>query len=536
MKASRSCCLGLVVGLSLAGCMSDEPLVTPRERRRAAQVVPRAVTPVATPTATLPPPPTPSPTPPAPTPQATTPTVIAAATPTATPPPPVAKPSPTPSATPSPTPPPAATRTPRGYANPLPPWAAPSPSGEQANRGESGRRGHRAERGSLADSSTALNTGGDGLLGTGAAGDGVDPAAAAAAAVPQPSDADGTPPVLRAIHFQPARVVDGGTVDVVIDAVDDKSGVKLAAGSLESPSRKSFLSFSATTSTAEPTTLRSQIKIPKGAEAGVWHVSFLRIVDSAENARAMTSTQDQILTQSGFEVASDASDTEGPELVTIELTPKQMNEKDTANVTMRVTDKGSGVQVVHGVLSNPSRSVSMNFFPRWDQLSETFKVGISLPQNPESGEWAVTLVTLNDNAGNRTVLGAGSPLLTDSKIMVYSTSGDTEAPSLVAIDAVPPRIARGQEAKLVIRAYDALSGVASADGWIVNGAGAGRIHFAANKGTSPDVLEAAVRIPEVQLIGLWKIERLMLADKAGNRAFLNPAENPLVAAFTLEVN
>jgi hypothetical protein len=310
---------------------------------------------------------------------------------------------------------------------------------------------------------------------------------------------------------------------------------KSAAGSLESPSRQSFLSFAAGPVPDRPGVLAGQVRVPEKAEAGWWTVSFLRVTDAAHNSQAWTANRDPLLMTSGFEVIAETSDTSLPQVESVRLSPSEIGQNDPIAVEMQVRDEGSGIQVVRGVLSSPSGGVRVNFFPRRKGTGGRFEATVRLPSCPESGEWRVSLLTVHDKAGNRLIIGSGDPLLAACKVLVNSSSEDTEPPRLSSIEFSPRRVSRTEELHILVDAWDNHCGVAAVDGWLHNQGGSGQLHFVLQSSGSPNLFEGKLSLGEFAQASRWHVQRLQLADRAGNKRVLIYQRDPELDGAVVDV-
>lgn len=349
----------------------------------------------------------------------------------------------------------------------------------------------------------------------------------------EPPGSDAEPPMLRGLRFEPAEAPDGSEVAVVVETADNLSGVASASGSLSSPSRKIYIPFSLALAGGDGATLSGRFQIPPRSEAGAWTMSSLRLTDKAHNTVVLSPRDHPVVAGARLSVFSAGTDTVAPRLDAIEVSP-QADDGGVVTIKLRVVDDDSAVGSVRGILANPSRSVQLNFYPRLNAESGLYEGTVSLPKHSEYGDWQVTLLTLTDSANNRATLTLESDeKLKAARVNVSSSTSDTSSPQLQSIELIPSRVVDGGSVELVIGATDDLSGVKGIDGWMVSPNKSARIHFSL-RASEPGMYRGTLKVPAKAANGVWIMERLALADQAGNRAVLG-ATDPQLQGAVFEV-
>ena len=94
------------------------------------------------------------------------------------------------------------------------------------------------------------------------------------------SDAD--PPTLDTLSIHPSAALYEETVDIIVYASDDVSGVSSVSGQLQSPSRKAHIPFSCEYD-SDNGAYKAQVTIPANAEIGRWRVDYIAMTDKARN-------------------------------------------------------------------------------------------------------------------------------------------------------------------------------------------------------------------------------------------------------------
>ena len=346
-------------------------------------------------------------------------------------------------------------------------------------------------------------------------------------------NSDSQPPSLETIYFEPADAPDGSEVTIFVNASDNLSGVSSASGAISSPSRKVFVPFALSIDSAGRT-LTGRLKIPPRSEAGVWKISTLRLTDKARNTEVLTGRDNAVVAGARLSVFSSTTDSTPPQLQSIELNPSTVDDGGRVQVSVRAVDDESRISTVRGILSNPSGSVQLNFYPRLNKATGAFEGTVSLPQHSEYGDWRVTLLTLSDSANNRATISGDDEQLANARVSVSSSSSDTMPPELHTIFMTPAEIEGGKRVVVTATASDDLSGVKGIDGWVVSPNKGARIHFALRASGDSDQFNGAVNVPEKAAAGTWRIDRLSVSDKAGNRQTMT-GEDSVVAGATFEV-
>ncbi|MBW2173714.1 MAG: hypothetical protein JRF64_03545 [Deltaproteobacteria bacterium] len=115
------------------------------------------------------------------------------------------------------------------------------------------------------------------------------------------SSADSQPPTLDNLMIYPASVAYEETVEIIVYASDDTSGISRISGGLRSPSGKARIPFSCVYD-QENQEYKAKVLIPTNAEIGLWRVDYIRMTDNARNQINYTYHADSLVQQAVLEI------------------------------------------------------------------------------------------------------------------------------------------------------------------------------------------------------------------------------------------
>ena len=352
---------------------------------------------------------------------------------------------------------------------------------------------------------------------------------------------DRTPPVVESIHFDPPEVADGNVTILSIQASDDRSGVKSVWGTIRSPSGVAILSFGAQ-SESDSSVLASRISVPSKAEAGVWYISDLYLLDRAGNTLVGSFTPATIPAGGSMRVVSSEPDSTAPEVLRIWVEKGSVGGGEKNQISIEARDDSSGVANVSGAFQSPSKSALIGF--NCLQNTETgFWVGeVSLPTNADCGEWRLQQLRIVDKAGNLAYLSGDSPQLARVAFDVYGNDCDSSPPTLETFNISPESVSNETPAEIQVTATirDVGSGAASMSGWFDGPASTNgqvpRVYFSC----APDPKDpeapwtGKIQVPQYAAKGTWKVGLIRLQDKAQNFRQYTSGD-PVVAGHVFEV-
>ena len=114
---------------------------------------------------------------------------------------------------------------------------------------------------------------------------------------------DGQAPILEDLTVGPAAVAYGESVEIIVSASDDVSGISRVFGRLRSPSGKAHIPFSCAYQGGSDT-YRASVTIKHNSEVGLWTVDYIRTVDKARNYKVY-GRENALVTNATFEVTGE---------------------------------------------------------------------------------------------------------------------------------------------------------------------------------------------------------------------------------------
>lgn len=249
---------------------------------------------------------------------------------------------------------------------------------------------------------------------------------------------DLVPPTVTSLSFEPAIIdVSSGSalVTATLGLADDVSGNDLTS-SLEfrvtyrSPSGRQEQyatrhNFQRASGTDLAGTWNVSTEFPQHAEAGIWSLAALQVLDKAGNRVTLSAANLRALgLNPDLTVAATIDDTAPPEITGLAFTPSVIDTSagpQRVTVTMRLTDDLTGisfepdhqfVSFLHGIqFRSPSgiQNVNSPFFPSADSFRLTggtvqngvWTGAVVFPRYSEGGTWSANLVRIKDGVNNR---------------------------------------------------------------------------------------------------------------------------------------
>ena len=251
------------------------------------------------------------------------------------------------------------------------------------------------------------------------------------------------------------------------------------------------------------------------------------------------------------------SDTEGPQLVSLSMSPSSVNtslSSQVVTVRARITDDLAG-NAGAGYSSSPSQVRFMSpsggqFVDAMLSASElisgtttdgVYEYQMTVPRLAESGVWTISSFLLVDQVGNlrwRTAAelsGAGFPTT-----FAQTGQGDTQAPQLVSLSMSPSSVNTSLSSQVVTvraRITDDLAGNAGAG----YSSSPSQVRFMSPSGgqfvdamlsaselisgtTTDGVYEYQMTVPRLAESGVWTISSFLLVDQVGNLRWRTAAE------------
>lgn len=214
------------------------------------------------------------------------------------------------------------------------------------------------------------------------------------------SDSDSVPPEVTAVNLNPLDVEGGDTVQVTVEAEDDKSGVERISGLFMSPSKHARLPFSCQNED-EPYLFHGYVTIPEDAESGQWTLEWLQARDGARNAITLNrENAPGIFDHASVHVRTVGSDSQPPTLDNLMTYPATLTYEETAQIVVYASDDTSGISSISGGLRSPSGKARLHFSCIYDHENDAYQAEVIIPVNAEIGLWRVGYIRMIDKARN----------------------------------------------------------------------------------------------------------------------------------------
>ncbi len=345
---------------------------------------------------------------------------------------------------------------------------------------------------------------------------------------------DITPPVLQSLAVG-ASVIDVTTgpqaVAFTAHITDDLSGLVAGCITFQSPSgtQSAYTWFYPPGAAARDGVYQSEVHFPQYAEAGLYHLIGLWIIDAVGNGRNYT---EQDLAALGFPTTVQVisgPDVGPPVVRALDLSSRTVEVSDgaqTVSFTTHITDDLAGF--VAGCLSFQSpggtQSVYTWFYPAdGPSLDGVYQAQLRFPQYAEAGVYHVTGLWIIDAVGNgrnyteQDLIGLGLP----TTIEVVSVPADVSAPALtgLAFDAQTVNVSAGpQLVNFTAGITDDLSGFSAGCLSFQSPSGQQSVYtwFYPAAPAREGVYAAQLRFPQYAEAGEYHLISLWILDAVGN--------------------
>ncbi|SEH05179.1 DUF7743 domain-containing protein [Candidatus Venteria ishoeyi] len=216
---------------------------------------------------------------------------------------------------------------------------------------------------------------------------------------------DTTAPALHDIQISPAVVMPGETVQISLQATDDLAGIDRVVAFINNPNGDGERSVSSMTfDTATQRYIRNFV-VPEQAMSGQWSVHQIQVYDKAWNTITLYYPQDIDVT---FEVNCPEPancDAERPVLNGIDITPGSVADGESVTIAVNATDTLSGIARVTAFITMPNGDGERSTSPlTFEESTQRYVRIYEVPRFGQSGEWYVSQIQIEDNAGNELIL------------------------------------------------------------------------------------------------------------------------------------
>jgi hypothetical protein len=237
-------------------------------------------------------------------------------------------------------------------------------------------------------------------------------------------DSDSKPPDVSRVFLVKGSVDAGESNQIVVDVVDDRSGVALVMGAFQSPSKAAFIPFNCAPGSGS--SWEGDVPVPVHADCGEWTLRQLRVVDKANNSVFLAMDAPQI-GHVGFVVSGGgACDSEPPVVDHFYVAPTIVSNAAAADVVLTIGahDDASGVASISGWIEGPvatnGQSPRMPFAATSDPRDPEAPMiaRITVPQFAAQGIWRVTIAQVSDKARNTRTYNRDDPALREAHFTV----------------------------------------------------------------------------------------------------------------------
>jgi hypothetical protein len=356
---------------------------------------------------------------------------------------------------------------------------------------------------------------------------------------PKDTTSDSTPPQLASIIFAPPQVADGEETMLVVEAMDDLSGVRSISGTITAPS--GAVQGFACQREGDTNRYVARVMVPKDAAEGVWSVSYLNLMDNASNAAALTVARGALPATASFRVVSSRPDSQGPSLEAVWLDRRSMRGGEKNIVFVRANDDKAGVNLVSGIFQNPSRVARVGFVCRTtgDGL---WTCELNAPACADCGEWQLEQVQMQDKANNMTTLRAAqSAVVAAVRLDIASEACDSTPPALQSISLDKQVVSNIEQSTInvTVSLTDDACGVLSVSGQATGPQSTTgtppRLYFSFSPSNDPATWTARLVVPRLAAKGAWRVSFLQVLDRGQNLKTYTQ-NDPLLAGITFMVD
>jgi len=363
-----------------------------------------------------------------------------------------------------------------------------------------------------------------------------------APAADQDPGQDRTPPAIELLRFTPARVNDGGASSLVVQASDDLSGVRSVKGVLSNPSGTATVEFEAQGDGRADGVFSARIPIPPKAETGLWYVASLVVLDRASNRLDARYTPATVPAGGTLEVLSADSDSTPPEVLSFWMEKATVSEGESSALRVEAQDDRSGITVVRGEFTSPSKSAVIPFLCRPGADPGVWEERIAVPAAAECGRWTLQSLRVTDGADNTATLTASSPPTADAGFDVVGNQCGADPPTLQRLSLAPALVSNEAASEIRVTADVADPGgrALTVSGWVSGPASTNgqvpKIYFTCARSAKDAGAPWIGKIPVARFAarGIWRVDLVWLKDNSLATTSYTP-KAPALAGSVFEV-
>jgi hypothetical protein len=219
------------------------------------------------------------------------------------------------------------------------------------------------------------------------------------------------------------------------------------------------------------------------------------------------------------------------------LNPLEAYGGDRVKVTVEAEDDKSEIAMIYGVLMSPSKHARLPFSCRNEGETNTFYSYLTIPEDAESGQWTLGYLQVKDESKNtKTFFRTNYPSMFDNAgVHVYTDSSDSQPPTLDNLMIYPTTVAYEETVEIIVYASDDISGVSRVSGRLRSPSGKAHIPFSCVYDQDNQEYKAEVIIPTYAETGLWRVDYILMTDKARNQINYAYHTNAVVEQAVFEI-
>jgi len=196
-----------------------------------------------------------------------------------------------------------------------------------------------------------------------------------------------------------------------------------------------------------------------------------------------------------------------------------------------------------GACQSPSKAALIWFTCALNPTSGSWEGDVQVPKDADCGAWGIQQLSVQDKAGNTTLLKSDSPLVARAGFQVaFRADCDSTAPTLDAFNLSPTTVssATATEIQVTATVHDDGSGAVTMTGWFEGPAASGgqapKNYFRCSPNPNDPAAPwtGTIQVPQLAAKGTWKVGVIRLEDKAHNSREYTSAD-PVVLGRVFEV-
>jgi hypothetical protein len=350
---------------------------------------------------------------------------------------------------------------------------------------------------------------------------------------------DNEPPQVSSLSISPSSINVGSsaqTVTVTAHISDNLSGVASASIGFRSPKGGKFTTghtpFTKVSGTSTSGTYEAKVTFGPYIAAGTWKVSTLLLADNIGNEAALSTQRLEVKgLPASVQVTDEHEDVTAPEVAGLTISPSSVNttsSSQTATVTAHLTDNLSGVGSASVQFGSPNgkQTTARVAFAKVSgtETNGTWEAKVPFERYLQTGNWKITSIELEDNAGNEASLSAAQLEAKTLPVTEHVESTEQTSPPALASLSLSPATVNTTSSSQTVTALAEITANAS-------GFSHGSIDFLSPSGSHITVPVSFVQVSGTSTKGIyeakqtfkpfiqsgsWKVDNVALVDAAGN--------------------